>query len=704
MIKLPKAIASLKECGMCCDFVQKILFLSGAILSGTMHVQGSQDTTGVVELDRMVVTASRAPTLARNSSQSVTVITEADIMASPYDNVEDIVRTTPGLYNFRHANLHTNGIVSPLDMRGAGKNRVLFLVDGVPQNDNFNNAIAWVGWGHIPKSAIERIEIVRGPASALYGSEGLGGVINIITRRPDEGRTTVIKVKGGNAATLSAGARHSQRIENFAIMAAGGYEQSDGFYMVEDIEDYVIERYRKKGQLFGTMLYDFSPRSRLEFSALYFTQDAGQGREHFHNDLQLDQYALNYTHTFKNVRLQGIGYLNRANKTAFQDNAADNYTTLNRREKFKGTYNAGADFQGTIMQWEPVRIIVGGAYRFAHFEYDVDYTQNDRDAGAEGDQQTISPFCLLDAKLLNDRLFVDLGVRYDRNLVSGGRNRDTQKSAGKPAYDSVYNDADAGSISPKAGITWRPDEKSAVRASVGKGFRAPSLFELYKVHVRRGGTYYRNASPDLKPESILSWDLGAERTFGGKLMAKATFYQSFARDYIGDRLTGTYPFSGGAKTRQEYILDNISEVNIHGVELETRYSPVEYLSFDGNYTYNISKVVKDLENQSLEGNYLPNNPRHSAHAGINYKDPKIINASFVLNAYATIFFNNTNTLKTDNYYTLDASISRRFFGMLMVFLNAENILNNKYPIFMSTSSGNTIAPGVVVNGGVKFEF
>ena len=110
-------------------------------------------------------------------------------MASPFDRVEDIVRSVPGMYNFRHFALQTNGIVSPLKMRGVGSNRILILVDGVPQNDNFNNSIAWVAWGHIPKETIERIEIVRGPTSALYGSEGLGGVIHIINQKTQSRET-----------------------------------------------------------------------------------------------------------------------------------------------------------------------------------------------------------------------------------------------------------------------------------------------------------------------------------------------------------------------------------------------------------------------------------------------------------------------------------------------------------------------------------
>ncbi|HID29764.1 MAG TPA: hypothetical protein EYP19_07130, partial [Desulfobacterales bacterium] len=101
----------------------------------------------VYRLDAVVVSATRTEIPVVDAPQDVTVMTSDEIMASPFERVEDIVRSVPGIYNFRHFSLQTNGIVSPLIMRGVWKNRVLVLVDGVPQNDNFNNAIAWVAWG-----------------------------------------------------------------------------------------------------------------------------------------------------------------------------------------------------------------------------------------------------------------------------------------------------------------------------------------------------------------------------------------------------------------------------------------------------------------------------------------------------------------------------------------------------------------------------
>ncbi len=680
----------------------------GAIAIMAMSVSASGATAAEIsaaaqKLDDMVVSASRTEIPVFDTPQSVTVMDSEEIMASPFERIEDLVRSIPGIYNFRHYGLQTNGIVSPLKMRGAGNNRVLVLVDGVPQNDNFNNAIAWVAWGHIPKEAIKRIEIVRGPTSALYGSEGLGGVIHIITQTPEADRRTSIRAEGGSADTYGGYGFHSQQLDNFGFMLAGGYEESDGFYMADRLETYNIKRYREVGKALGKATFDLTPSSNLSVAALYFDQDAGQGREYFHNDLQLDQYWINYTHQGENMGIKGLVYLNRADKTAFQDTANDNYTSAFRDEKFKGTYTWGADLQGTFLSGNPVQFTVGAAYKEAVWEYDEDYPESTRDGGAKGTQQFLSPFANVDLRLLDERLIVNLGARYDWIQTSDGANWDTAASAGKPAYRNSYDSDTEGSFSPKLGIAWHPDEQTTLRASGGKGFRAPSLFELYKVHVRNGGTYYREANPDLEPEEIWSYDLGVERFLSEQFWGKLTFYQSFAKDYIGDRLTGTGKFAGG-KTRYEYKLDNINEVDIHGIEAELQWYPAATTTLFANYSYNISKISEDKNNADLEGNTLPNDPRHNVHVGARYQNPQTVNASVTLNYYADIFYDNENTMKTGNYTTVDIGLSRKFFDRFTVYANVENLFDREYPLFLSPSSGDTIAPGIIATAGVKFEF
>jgi len=653
-------------------------------------------------LGEIVVSTTRSEIPVADATQSVTVVSNEEIMASPFERVEDILRSVPGMYNYRHYALQTSGVTSPLKMRGVGSNRILILVDGVPQNDNFNNAIAWVAWGHIPKETIERIEIVRGPTSALYGSEGLGGVIHIITKKPAKKRQTFVRGKAGTADTYGGFAYHSQKVKDFGIMAAGGYEESDGFYMKENPASYEIKRHREAGKFFGKATYDISAGSDLSFTALYYDHETGKGRQFFYDELTLDQYWVNYTHDGDALDLKGLVYLNRADKTAFQDSASNNYTSLLRMEEMPST-TWGADLQGTLPLGSETKLTLGTSFKNISWDYDDEYVASTRDVGADGKQLFVSPFANLDLHFLDDDLIVNMGARYDFIKTCDGANWDNQGSAGKPAYNNVFDSNTEGSFSPKLGIAWHSDDKTTFRLSGGKGFRAPSLFELYKVHVRSGGTFYREANPNLEPEEIWSYDVGVERFLTDSLWARLTFYQSFAKDYIGDRLTGTGVFGGG-KTRYEYKLDNISEVDIYGVETELEWYVLSDLTLFINYTYNISEVKKDDNNAALEGNYLTNDPQHNFHCGFRYDNPSIINVSMTANYYADIYFDNENTLKDSGYFTLDASVSRIFFDRVTAYLNAENLLDEEYPIFKSLTSGDTIAPGIIITGGIRIDF
>ena len=667
--------------------------------------QGKREVEGrkVIRLGEVVVSATRSEIPVFDAAQSVTVISSEEIMASPFDRVEDIVRSVVGVYNYRHYAVQTHGIASPLKMRGVGEHRILVLVDGVPQNDNFNDAIAWVAWGHIPKEAIERIEIVRGPASAVYGSEGLGGVINIITKTPKTGRQTLLRGGAGTGDTYEGYGFYSQKIKGFGFMVAGGYEESDGFYMVKHHEPYEIKRDREVGKVLGKVTYDLSHDSNLSIAALYYDHETGKGRKYFYDDLTLDQYWMNYNYDGESFDLKGLIYLNRADKTAYQDTAKDNYSSLYRKEEIDPT-TWGADFQATIPIGSLTKFTLGVAYKKTSWDYDNVYVTSTRDAGAKGKQRSISPFANLDFHFLDNNLVVNLGARYDRIRTWDGENWDTKASAGKPAYHNRFDSNTEESFSPKIGIAWHPDEKTTLRASGGKGFREPSLFELYKVHVRGGGTYYREANPDLDPEKIWSYDLGVERYLTDTLWGRITFYQGFAKDYIGDRLIGTGTFAHGKKTRYEYKLDNISDVDIYGVEAELEWHARHDLTLFANYTFNVSKIDKDENNPDLEDNYLPNEPRHQTHFGFRYSNPNIANLSVTGNYYADIYFDNENTFKENSYFTMDVSVSRGFSDWLTAYVNIENLFDEEYPIFRRKGRTDTIAPGIIINGGIKIEF
>lgn len=677
------------------------LLVSAFLLNGFVPGLAQENPQDMYLIEEVAVTATRTEQPVFDLTQSVTVLTREDILASPFERVEDIVRTTAGMHNFRHHGMQTNGIVSPLIMRGVGSNKVLVLVDGVPQNDNFNNAIAWVAWGHIPKDAIQRIEIVRGPTSALYGSEGLGGVVHIITRKPGEKRETFFKGKYGSADTALGGGYHAQKIRDFGYLISGSYENSDGFFMTDPVEDYNIERFWTVKKLFGKFTYDLDNSSSLSLSSLLYDQEMSKGREYFYDDMRLGQYWLNYSHDGEAIDWKGLVYFNDADKIAFQDNTKDNYASLFRKEKFPFTYTWGGDLQTQFGLFDVAALTLGMAYKGVSFKYNEDYTTMIRDAGAEGQQQFVSPFMEAEMKFLDDRLILSLGGRYDWVENSEGRNWDTKPEGGISPYDNDFDTKTWNNFSPKAGIVFHPDSVTALRASVGTGFRAPSLFELYKVHVRGGGTYYRQANPDLDPEKILSWDIGAERFLFNSLWARVTYYQSYAKDYIGDRLIRKYEKDG--KTYREYKIDNINEVDIRGVEAELEWPVREDLSLFLNYTYNLSEIEEDEDNAELEGNYLPYDPRHKARAGVIYKNPQYVNVSLFGSYNAEIYYDNENSLKQSDYTTVDLSVSRKFFDRLTLGVEVENVFDKDYIIIKGTDE-DTVAPGTIVSGSMKLEF
>jgi iron complex outermembrane receptor protein len=669
-------------------------FLVAVSLTSPGLVFGGEKKEDVHRLDSVIVSATRSEISVFDAPQAVTVITSEEIAASPFERVEDIVRSVPGMYNFRHYGIQTNGIVSPLIMRGVGKNRVLLLVDGVPQNDNFNNAIAWIGWGYIPKDTIERIEIVRGPTSALYGSEGLGGVIHIITKKAAAQRKTSIKGEAGSANTYGGALFHSQKVNDFGFMAAGGYEESDGFYMTDNVQSYNTKKYRRAGKALGKVSYDMEENSDITLSGLYYDLDGGQGREFFHTDLQLDQYWLNYARKGETMGLKGMVYLSRADKIAYQDNANNNYASPYRDEKPQGL-TWGADFQGSYSPWKWANMTLGAAFKEVTWDYNEDFPGTTRDAGAEGVQRFISPFLNVDVRLFDEGLILTAGARYDFITTSDGSIWDTKPEGGVPPYRRDYGTNHEESFSPKVGIAYHPDRKTTLRGSAGKGFRAPSLFELYKVHIRGGGTYYRAANPDLKPEEIWSYDLGVERFILSSLLGKLTFYQSFANDYIADRVTKTYVKNN--RTYREYILDNVNEAEIYGVEAELHWYARKELALFANYTYNISKITKDDYNKKMEDQKLTDDPKHKIHVGATYQNPDIINLTLLFNYYADWYYNVDDvTQAKDTYWTADLSASRRIYDGLSAYVSIENI-------FDSVDNEN-LSPGTIFLGGLKFEF
>lgn len=215
--------------------MKKMLWIvSGMLVAGVFAAQSFASAQGV-RPGEVAVTATKTEKELRDVTQSVTVVTAAEIRKSGATTAAEVLRTVTGVAITGHG---TRGSLETLSIRGAGYSQVLVLLDGVRMNSPRDSG---VDLSAIPVALddIERIEIVRGPSSALYGSDALGGVVNIITKKP---ASEVSRIRGaaGSHGYDSLQLNASSRKGSGYYSMTGTRETSDGYRLNSDLEQWIV--------------------------------------------------------------------------------------------------------------------------------------------------------------------------------------------------------------------------------------------------------------------------------------------------------------------------------------------------------------------------------------------------------------------------------------------------------------------------------
>src|SRR4030095_16027958 len=158
------------------------------------------DGDATLETDELVISATRTPEAAAKTAAAVTVVSEDQIKRSPYPGgheLDDVVRSVPGVQPALLSSRYNHPTAQSITLNGLGTRRALVLLDGVPLNDGFGG---WINWGLIPND-LERVEIVPGGSSNLYGTWSMGGVVSVITRTPGSGTSLTLDSQAGTLST-----------------------------------------------------------------------------------------------------------------------------------------------------------------------------------------------------------------------------------------------------------------------------------------------------------------------------------------------------------------------------------------------------------------------------------------------------------------------------------------------------------------------
>ena len=629
-----------------------------------------------VELETTVVTATKSPRTVKGVPSSTSVIDSYDIELSGEATIDEVLRDEAGVFVVR-----PSGIISHCDgtltLRGMTWGRTLIMLDGTPLNDPYaQNAVM----DTIPIESIERVEIVRGASSALYGTNAIGGVINIITKEPEEEFSINAKGGYGNMGTYESFVDMSGKRGKWGLRLSGGTFHTDGYmpYTDEYVEKFMkgyynltpIKEEMDRDKFYGKIIYDLTEGQKLSFTTILNADDMEGPAKNKESNIDNVRYILGWKRSSDKLNWEVKGYINNEdmgfNKTTSMYGVKDQVEYKSDGDFDILGFNATSDFP--VTSWW--KLITGLEYKDGEGGWTYKYFLVDRDLWIKGKQKVVSGFFSNEFEA-TDKLTLFLGGRYDWWESYDGESYDSSAEPSPTHYPSKKD----GAFCPKAGLVYDIGQGYSLRASAGTAFRSPSLMELYGTWLYYGSTYASN--PDLGPEDVLSYEVGMDKVFGTIGNVRLTLYYNKIDDWIGSVLVPEK--SDPANWIYYYEYRNIAEASTRGIELSTEWILKPYWTFFANYTYNSSEIDKYPGNPEYEGNDLARTPNHMASWGTTFDHPALCTAKLSGHYRGKSYDYLTNTEETvlDSYTTWDITLSRDITKNLKASLKAINIFDKK---------------------------
>ncbi len=497
--------------------------VSVCVLSGAASAQDDPSADEVTARDTITVLGTRLPTPLDQVGRSVTVVTAEDIALRQQRFVYDALQSVPGVQLTRSGSF---GALANISLRGLPSDQTLVVQDGVVLNDpaSFGNGF---NFANFDTGDIERIEVLRGAQSTLYGSNAVGGVVNIITRDGREGFGGVATLEGGSFDTLRGAASLFGGTDRMSGRVTLSGTRSNGFSSAEvtqgnaDDDGYENVTVSARGGYRPSDTLTFDTVIRYSDSANDFDDGAANDGDRRGESDELT-VASKVTHLAFDGRWE-----NRLLLT---------YARTDREDRNMGavTFDAlgtrlSLDYQGTVRPLSWLSAVYGAEAETQESEVAVGF-------GGNQEIETYSGFGLVQLTPLPG-LSLNGGVRHDAN--------------------SDFDNATTFSVS---GAYRVPVLGALLRASFAEGFRAPSVGEL-------------SFNPDLEPEDSEGWDIGLARDFfNGRLSAEVTYFNQSITNQIGFDLSA-------------FTFVNIDEFDTEGVELFVQGQLTQALDLAVTYTY-----------------------------------------------------------------------------------------------------------------------
>lgn len=518
-------------------------------------------------------------------------------------------------------------------LRGIGGNSqtgTLVVLDGMPLNKTDGGS---VNWNIIDKDEIEKIEIIKGPGSALFGSNAMGGIINIMSKPGSKTFSGKLSISSGTYETLDAKTNFAGSFFNGLLFwkIFASYRKSDGYIntpdeIIKENDSIVVPVFLKEFFSGGMVGFHINEKNIIELSVNYFDDIRGRGikiYEDIGSNVERDTYQafLKYKGEINKWKIYANAYglyekYFRLNES-FNDGAYTLYEVDSKREDY------GTRLWTETKIGKKNSITLGGEVKMGKvYGQDIYYTSTDLIKN-KGTMTSYALFVQDKFTFWNNKMELLAGLRFD-----GAVFHDAAYSIEKPSYSIEYltnfqfdevENKQWTAINPKLTLQYLPTDYLKIYVSVAKGFRAPVLDDLCRSEYSRFG--FRVANPALKPEHLYNMELGLDYTLLKYLKTELSFYYSAGFDFMY-LLSTSDSVNLGYTIAPIYQMSNISKVNVFGIETDISSPIAKFCNVFFNYTFNYSTIsdfeINTAADRDLTGKFLPNTPMHQFYAGINF--------------------------------------------------------------------------------------
>ncbi|MET0851588.1 MAG: TonB-dependent receptor [Candidatus Rokuibacteriota bacterium] len=677
--------------------------LAGLLAPAAAGAQ-SAEPEAVPRLDPVVVTVTRMEQKASEAPAAVTVLTGEDLRTSAGQTLDDVLRQVPGFSLFRRSSsVVGHPTTQGVSLRGigpSGTSRALVLLDDVPINDPFGG---WVYWNRVPLAGIERIEVVRGGGSSVWGNYALGGVVHIVSRRPTE-RGIAVEASAGTGDTMNFDILVNEVQGPVRLSFEGSFFDTGGYPVVKESRRGSIDIDAESMHGSATLRVDVAvtPDLTLFLSGNLYGEDRGNGTPLQINTTQAGALAVGgrlKTSDGSEWATALFGHIQDFRST-FSTQAADRNSETLALDQRVPSSSVGAWAQWS-RRFGAHALMAGADVKWVEAETNENVFAatgflRRRVAGGE---QVITGVFVQDVWTPAPWAEVVGGLRADYWLSYAGTRRDSPPPAGIPARQS-YSDLDRLILSPRVAALFKATPTTDVRASAYQGFRVPTLNELYRVfRVRDDVTV---ANEHLKPERLTGGEVSVQQRVG-PVQGRATGYWNEVKDLVLN-VTQARPLPdcpAGTTCRQR---QNVDLARIRGVEAELEYRPAKEWRFLASYLFSDTRVLDAPQQKALEGNRLAQVPEHAFTLGARFEHPAWFTAGVQVRFVGDQFEDDLNTLSLGSYTVVDLTISRAFAKWGEVFVAVENLFDQTYAVGRTTSGVTSIGAPRLVRGGVRLTF